>query len=100
MTNWGCRRDPAEEDVSCTSFVTLVCGCRALEGRAAQLLGSRESVCESDLRGQDGQPERVHPTFVFAGRHGFRTKATEAAEELCLVLVTLLYNLPLSHGLR
>jgi hypothetical protein len=44
MTNWGCRGDPAEENISCTLFVTLrVWVQKRWEGRAAQLLGSRGS---------------------------------------------------------
>jgi hypothetical protein len=41
-------------------------------------------------------PHPLAPTFVVRRRQGFRTKATEAAEELCFVLVTL----PLFHALR
>ena len=58
--------------------------------------GVEGSRCESDLWEQDGQPERVHPTSVFAGRQGFRTKATEEAEELCLVTLLTTYPFPMA----
>jgi hypothetical protein len=90
---WGCRGDPAEENVSCISFVTLVCGCRAL-GREGSPAAGVEGVGVSLTLGAGWPTGESHPTFVFAGQAGVSYQSHRGSRRAVSFLYFTLQSTP------